>query len=300
MPGLPTTSASRSSRVAGDCADGEHRWTPVGSGGTLEHMSEQTAPHEARQVAESFGIDARRYDRARPPYPQELIDQVVAASPGPEALDVGSGTGIAARQLQAAGCTVLGVEPDERMAAFARDRGTDVEVAKFEEWEPKGRQFDAIVAAQSWHWVEPDAGVAKGADVLRNNGRLALFGHVFEPPEPVAAAGAQAFERLVPDSPFSAAPSRRPVELYQQMYLGFADRISANSAFDQPEHWRFDWRRTYTREQWLDFMPTTGGMTHLPEDIAEQVLDVVGAAIDAIGGQFEMEYTTLAVTARRK
>ncbi|MGW3626958.1 methyltransferase domain-containing protein [Streptomyces sp. NPDC000880] len=31
-------------------------------------------------------------------------------------LDVGCGTGIAARQFQAVGCRVLGVEPDARMA----------------------------------------------------------------------------------------------------------------------------------------------------------------------------------------
>jgi len=57
-------------------------------------------------------------------------------------LDVGCGTGIAARQFQAAGCAVLGVDPDERMAAYARERGLEVEVSTFETWEPAGRTFD--------------------------------------------------------------------------------------------------------------------------------------------------------------
>ncbi|NBH03371.1 class I SAM-dependent methyltransferase, partial [Amycolatopsis sp. SID8362] len=108
-----------------------------------------TQPHEARRIAESFGIDAERYDRARPPYPRELVTAVRAASPGPDLLDVGCGTGIEARQLAAAGCRVLGVDPDPRMAAFARDKGTDVEVATFEEWDPAGRAFDAVVAGQA-------------------------------------------------------------------------------------------------------------------------------------------------------
>jgi ubiquinone/menaquinone biosynthesis C-methylase UbiE len=58
-------------------------------------------PHEARQVAESFGEDAERYDRTRPRYPDALIERIAAT--GPDVLDVGSGTGIAARQLRAVG-----------------------------------------------------------------------------------------------------------------------------------------------------------------------------------------------------
>ncbi len=78
-------------------------------------------PHLHRQVAESFGSDAERYDRARPRYPQAMVARIVAASPGPDVLDVGCGTGIAARQFQAAGCRVVGIDVDARMAEWARD-----------------------------------------------------------------------------------------------------------------------------------------------------------------------------------
>jgi SAM-dependent methyltransferase len=59
--------------------------------------------HEHRQAAESFGADAERYDRTRPPYPSALVQRIVAASPGPDVLDVGCGTGTAARQFRAVG-----------------------------------------------------------------------------------------------------------------------------------------------------------------------------------------------------
>jgi SAM-dependent methyltransferase len=80
-------------------------------------------------MAGSFGVDPERYDRARPRYPDALVERIIAASPGLDVLDVGCGTGIAARQFQALGCTVLGVEPDARMAEFARHSGVEVEVA---------------------------------------------------------------------------------------------------------------------------------------------------------------------------
>lgn len=48
-------------------------------------------PHQARGWAESFGADAQRYDRARPRYPDALIERIATASPGPDILDVGVG-----------------------------------------------------------------------------------------------------------------------------------------------------------------------------------------------------------------
>ncbi|MFJ6069970.1 class I SAM-dependent methyltransferase [Streptomyces sp. NPDC093065] len=260
---------------------------------------EPTSPHQARRTAESFGADARRYDRARPAYPDDLVTRVVAGSPGSDFLDVGCGTGIAARQFQAAGCAVLGVEPDARMAGFARARGLPVEVAAFEAWEPGGRAFDAVIAAQSWHWVDPAAGDAKAAQVLRPDGRLAIFGHVFEPPAEVAEPFAAAYRRAAPESPFSDQPARRPLEMYQAGYAQFADRIRESGRFDEPEQWRFDWERSYTRDQWLDLLPTTGGLTRLRPDQQAAVLSAVGRAVDALGGHFTMQYTTLATTAVR-
>lgn len=250
-------------------------------------------------MAESFGTDPERYDRARPAYPAALVERIVAASPGTDILDVGCGTGIAARQFQAAGCTVLGVEPDGRMAEFARRRGLDVEEATFEAWDPAGRTFDAVIAGQSWHWVDPLAGAVKAAEVLRPGGMLALFGHVFEPPTEVAEPFAAAFRRVVPDSPFNGQPARRPLEMYEATYAKFADKIAETHAFGPVQQWRFDWQRDYSRDQWLDLLPTTGSLTRLSADDCGKIMDAVGAAIDTMGGGFTMEYTTLATAASR-
>lgn len=133
-------------------------------------------PHSARQMAESFGTDARRYDQARPRYPDDLLARITEGNTGIAVLDVGCGTGIAGRQFQRAGCTVLGIKPDVRMADFARASGLPVEVSTFEAWQPAGRQFDVVIAAQSWHWIDPVAGALKAAEVLRHGGKLAIFG----------------------------------------------------------------------------------------------------------------------------
>lgn len=258
-------------------------------------------PHQYRQVAESFGVDVERYDRTRPSYPDAMIARIVAESPGPEVLDVGCGTGTAARQFRTAGCKVFGVEPDARMAEFARRGGLDVEVATFEAWDPAGRHFDAVVAGTAWHWVDPVAGAAKAARALRPGGRLAPFWHVFQPPAQVTEAFVAAYRRVAPDSPFDLdrIQTASALDIYQVGFTKVADGIRAAGGFGEPEQWRFDWERSYTREEWLDQLPTQGTLTGLPPDKLAEVVEGVGAAIDAMGGSFTMPYTTVAVTATR-
>ena len=270
----------------------------------LYRRSQRPTPNtsliERRQVAESFGSDAERYDRARPRYPDAMVDRIVAGSPGPDVLDVGCGTGIAARQFQAAGCRVLGVEPDARMADLARRRGVEVEVATFEAWDPAGREFDAVVAGQAWHWIDPVAGAAKAAQVLRPGGRLAAFWNVFQLPPDVAEAFAAVYRRVMPDSPFDLqAMTKQALDGYQVLFTKAADGIREVGGFSDPEQWRFDWEWSYTRDAWLDQMPTLGALTRLPPDKLAEVLEGVGAAIDAMGGSFTMHYATVAVTAAR-
>jgi len=254
------------------------------------------ASHQVREVAESFGAEAGRYDRARPSYPAALVERIVAASPGRRVLDVGCGTGIVARLFQAAGCAVLGVDPDARMAGHARERGLEVEVATFETWATNGRAFDTIVSGQAWHWVDPVAGAAKAASALRRGGRFAVFWNVFQPPADLGKAIAEVYRRVLPDLP-SGLWDRPFLEIYETMGAKTADGMRQAAAFGEPEQWRFGWERPYTRDEWLEQVPTFGGFSRIPPDQQEQILAGIGAAIDAAGGGFTMGFTTLAVTA---
>lgn len=249
-------------------------------------------------MAESFGVDARGYDTARPRYPLELVERLIAGRSGLEVLDVGCGTGIAARQFQAAGCLVLGVEPDVRMAEFARSTGVEVESATLETWDSRDRSFDLVIAAQSWHWVDPVLGSQKAASVLRPGGRLAIFGHVFEPPGEIATAFADAYRRVVPDSPFHGS-GRRALDVYLAGYQKIATSLEQDEEFTDVQQWRFDWTQPYTCDEWLKLLPTTGGLTQLTPSEQQEILDAVGDAIRARGGAFTMDYVTLAVVTGR-
>jgi SAM-dependent methyltransferase len=253
----------------------------------------------ARQVAESFGGEAERYDRARPTYPKAMVDAVLAVSPGREFLDVGTGTGISARPFLKEGCRVLGVEPDERMAEFARRRGLEVEIAKFEEWDAAGRSFDVVTAGQAWHWVDPVLGASKAAEVLRAGGRIALFWNAMSFPPDFAEAFSAVYRHVVPEFPFFQSGAPGGVASYAPLFGQAIDGIRQTGAFDEPEQWCFDWQRPYTRAEWLDQVPTFGGHTRLPVEKLAELLIGIGDAIDAQGGSFVAGYAAVVVTARR-
>ncbi|MER6973319.1 class I SAM-dependent methyltransferase [Nocardioides sp. NPDC000445] len=253
------------------------------------------AAHRQRQMAESFGADADRYDRARMAYPDELIARILELSPGPDVLDVGCGTGIEARQLQAAGASVLGVEPDARMAAYARSRGLVVEESRFEDWDAAGRTFDAVVAAQAWHWVDPVAGAAKVSDLLRPGGLFAAFWNVYEPPAPVGDALLEGLKEVVPDLPLGLGAMKQADKTYEEGARQVGERFVERGGFAEPEPWRFSWSRDFTREEWLDFVPTQGFLTRLSPEQCAPVLEVVGAAIDDLGGKFTLNTVTVGI-----
>jgi SAM-dependent methyltransferase len=258
--------------------------------------SQGGSPHLRRDLAESFGADAERYDRARPSYPAGLTDAVVAGIPGRSVLDVGIGTGISARPFRDAGYAVLGVEVDPKMAAVARRRGFEVEVAKFEDWDAAGRRFDAVIAGQTWHWIDPVAGAVKAAQVLRPEGRLAVFWNVGDPAPEIAAGFAEVYRRVDTGLPFTpwAVPA---LEGSARISAATADGIRRSGAFTEPEQWRFDWETLVTREAWLDQVPTAGGHSRLPAAKLDALLDGMAEVIDAAGGSFTMRYATVATAA---
>ncbi len=250
--------------------------------------------HLAREVAESFGSDAVRYDRARPSYPDALIDAVLAEAPGTNVLDIGTGTGIIARQFLQRGCTVLGIDPDPRMAARASATGVAVEVSSIEAWEPAGRHFDAAVAGMTWHWVDPVKGAAKAREALVDGGLLALFWNVAQAPSELDEGFGEAFRRVVPEFPAYSSGDRAG-RAYDAFLDKAADGMRVAGGFGEPQIWRFEWDLEYSRDAWLDVVPTSGGFSRIDPHRQQELLDGIGQVIDQAGGRFAMHWTTATI-----
>jgi SAM-dependent methyltransferase len=256
--------------------------------------------HEERRRAESFGTDAGQYDRARPGYPAALIDDLVDFGTD-RVLDVGCGTGIAARLFAERGCRVHGVESDERMAAVARAHGLTVDISQFERWEWEGEPFDLVISAQAWHWVDPEIGPAKVAAVLRPGGRFAAFWNQYSHEPRVQEALGAVYKRVAPGLwRGSVALGTISEDELARGQAADCAALTARGFFDPPERRSYSWTRTYDRKQWLDELPTHSGHRTLDPQELNAVLDGVGEAIDRLGGQIVVRLCASMITAVRR
>jgi trans-aconitate methyltransferase len=250
-----------------------------------------------RRHAQVFGLDAERYDRARPSYPADLVGELMASNPA-AVLDVGCGTGKAGRLFVERGCAVLGVEPDERMAVVARRHGLDVEVATFETWKPAGRRFDLVLSAQAWHWVDQSRGPAKAHTVLRPAGRLAVLANVGAHDADTKAAFDAIYEHLAPEVSYAGSMALgTPDERTGALFMA---AIESAGVFDPPEYRAHLWDYRYTTEEWLDLLPTHSNHGLLAPERLRALLVAVADAIELAGGTIDVRYTTHLITARAR
>jgi SAM-dependent methyltransferase len=259
---------------------------------------------DRRSLGRVFDEVPDLYDRVRPGYPatlfRDLVD-ITGIGAGSAVLEVGCGTGQATRPLAELGCTVTAVEPGEGMAELARRRladfgNVDIETATFEAWNDDGRSFDAIVAAASWHWVEPSIGWRRAHEVLRPGGWLAVIGNIVvrRPGEPeVYAKTVDLHERFAPGDPdWGDPPLEDDVRATAQ---GWGPPNEDREGLFGPTVVRW-----YATVQWLDgqgfadLLRTASSYRKLDPDTRESLLDAVADRIRSrMGDRAPRRYLTV-------
>jgi SAM-dependent methyltransferase len=241
-----------------------------------------------RDLGRVFDEVPELYDRVRPTYPDELFADLVDIT-GMDArtsvLEVGCGTGQATRSLAAVAGSVTAVEPGTGLATLARRRlagcsNVVVETSSFEEWDERGRRFDVLVAASSWHWVDPTVGWRRAVEVLVPEGWMAILGHVVvrRPDEPeVYAETVDLHEQFVPGNPdWGHPPLEDEIRATQQ---GWGPPNDPGDRFGPTIV------RWYPTVQWFDgqgfadLLRSTSLYRKLEPDVREQLLDAIAERI---------------------
>jgi SAM-dependent methyltransferase len=138
---------------------------------------------------ELYGQDPASYAAGRPDYPERVYDVLVnrcRLREGSRVVEIGPGTGLTTAKLLSLGASVTAVEPNASMARYLEQtldgEALDVVVAPFEDAPLPAGSFDLAIAANSFHWVDPDIGPQKLGRLVAPGGWVAIWGMLFDDP----------------------------------------------------------------------------------------------------------------------
>jgi SAM-dependent methyltransferase len=252
---------------------------------------------------DTFLRGATDYAAVRPAYPAELFDaaiQLGALAPGASVLEIGCGTGLATRSLAERGFRVLAADRSAEMLKVARDYlqsfpQVEFRQLDFEQLEPSP-QYDAVLFAGSFHWLDPLTRAARAASHLKPGGSLIILSHSHPVPFTAFFERVQrVYERLVPEW----APLPSPTEAEERVQA-LLDEIARSGLYSVTERRTVVWTRSYSRAEFERLLGTYSDHAALPPERRNEVIHSIGELIDnEFGGAIERPYRTEMLLARR-
>jgi len=246
----------------------------------------------------TFNDSADWYDRIRPGYPAALIDDVISLSGIPSdgrILEIGCGTGKATEMFASRGYEMLCLDIGIDLAAvaarkFCGSANVQIVVSSFEAWESGGRLFDLVIAATSFHWIDPSFAYVKSAAVLKPKGWLAVFWNTHIRQD-------EGFFLRVQDIYHAYAP----LMMSAAANLNRNDHEPASPAlFGDPIVRSYGWTAEYSANEYIDLLGTYSEHISLPERERSNLFSGIAELINReYGGRVLKHYETVLRLQRR-
>lgn len=250
--------------------------------GTMELVE---ASGKRRDLRAGFDEAAEAYQRTRPVCPPPLFDDLVRLAglvPGDRVAEIGCGTGQASVPLAERGMAVTAVELGAGLAAIAQRRlasfpSAEVLTTPFEDWEPRSGPFDAVVAVNSLHWIDPHVRYSKPHRLLKPGGAMIVGACCWARPtdsgrfwtdvqEDYRAVG---YEGSPPPPPEQIGPWHFPDE--------------AAAFFGEVASRRYPFNLVYSTEEYLTILATQSGTHALGEARSTDFLSRVRYRLESLG-----------------
>lgn len=203
---------------------------------------------------------AEAYNRVRPRYPQALCDRVIELTqlpPNASILELGCGPGNATVIFAQKGYKLVGIEPSEAACQFLKQNcasypNVEIKNTTFEEWELEPEKFNAVLAANSIHWMTPEIVYSKAAAALQSNGYLILLWNMTaQLPYEINRSLQEAYQKY--------APSLRKYEdraTQTQSLAKFGQLVTDSGYFSGLVSEQIAWEVTYSIDDYLLLLNT--------------------------------------------
>jgi SAM-dependent methyltransferase len=240
-------------------------------------------PHVLRTT---FDDSPELYDRTRPVAPPELFDDLVELArlrPECRVLEVGCGTGQATLPLAERGLDVIGIELGENLAELARRKlarfaRLRIVTSSFEDWDPGGEHFDAVVSVNAFHWIEPRVRFTKSASVLREGGALAVVELHYVTPDDAD----DVYVALQEDYDAVLGPgARQEAPPHPDVCPSRAREFEASGCFRNVVERRYLWNIRFGADEYVDLLRTSSWHRKLDEDVRRRLLERIHRRIEA-------------------
>lgn len=252
-----------------------------------------------------FDEVADLYGRARPSYPDALVDDLVALSGIPDGgriLEIGCGTGQMTLPLARRGYRVDAIELGPALATVATRNlsaflNAAVHNVAFESWRLPRRPFDLVVSATAFHWISPRARFEKTARALKPSGTLAVVEthHVSGRDDGFFHEVQRCYEAHMPGT--EPGITLTPAEQIAPKLDGMGSK-----RFAQPVVRTYPWEATYTTDEYLDVLRTYSGHIELPPGSRDALYGCIRELLDggALGGRVRKQYLFALMVAKRR
>ena len=256
-------------------------------------------------MTSKFDDAAAAYTRVRPEYPPPLIDALFDLVPEHDPLrtvEVGPATGQLTGALLGRGAHVTAVELGPSLAEhlarrFRRQPHLAVVNARFEDAPLAEGAWDLAVSATAYHWVTPEARMARPHALLVPGGILAIIDTVqiaspvdrgyFERSHPI-------YQRYWPEQgpyrPGPAADTDHPL----------AAEMRASGLFQDVTLQRWRWDEIYDVDRYEDLVRSYSNTNDLPPDVRERFIADIRAFVTTEEGSMVIRpRNAVLITGRR-
>jgi SAM-dependent methyltransferase len=225
--------------------------------------------------AVGFDKEAESYNRFRPSYPSAAIN-IIGSTPGlglplrSVVGDMAAGTGIASRQLLAAGHRVVAIEPVLGMRRqLAASTAVPIVASTAEHIALRDGSLDAMVGYQAFHWFDLSAALSEMARVIRPGGGIVMVWNARDESCDWVHQWTHIVHSMSDGQPYHDHRSQPWAELVAEIV-----------AFKPLQHMRIDHPLTTTPTAVIERTRNTSFVAALPPQRQEPLLNAVRELLD--------------------